>query len=539
MREHTLVWRCASKSHGEFIASTREDYLSHMEAAHAGKFNSTQLGVLADRNARTVGPLFKSCPLCGIEEVKGDKTMEDHVIRHLRILALHSLPSYEVDVGEMLDDTGSDQNTLTGSRPRSRSTINLYQNSHEENQDNDDYDQKVQDLMSRMEETLEGLEELEIVPDMPEGENLRLLQWGFIAALHGSSEDPSKDPILQSFHNYLPQVQGYYPKCAICETPATTETLECGCEEQAVGKTAQKAEDRIMSPIFNDIRNWVSSRSWDFIQAERRRLVDSTPTPSKTSPTEEEERSGVEARGFQKGGDNNMEEMSSEQRVDEEEKVVGLQPQNAEDGGEATGSAKPSQQQDPGPTAAHRKDSEAGESFDRFLESQSPLLLQQPTKLIEVAQYFYSLVELSLPPDDDPSVRSPPLSPHLPGTRRNIKVVDDHSSEESVGSDSSEFPAYVRRASVQLLAVRCRHPATVPLSRHKHDDPTNPQSYPATPAQPRPLSTRFGKPLAVLQLAPVQRGAGEALKNYFARPRGGPASRADRLDSCRPSVPGA
>jgi tetratricopeptide (TPR) repeat protein len=95
MRTHALRWKC--KSHPEFMGNTRQDFIEHMQTQHESKFSETQLGVLADRSARADGLLSKPCVLCGAEEVKN--SMEDHVVGHLRLLALKSLPTYE-DVGE-------------------------------------------------------------------------------------------------------------------------------------------------------------------------------------------------------------------------------------------------------------------------------------------------------------------------------------------------------------------------------------------------------------------------------------------------------
>ncbi|KAK5992076.1 hypothetical protein PT974_05473 [Cladobotryum mycophilum] len=63
-----------------------------------GKFTDAQLGALADKNARAMSPMFQSCPLCGAYEVDGG--MEIHVVGHLRLLALKSLPT----CGDLIED---------------------------------------------------------------------------------------------------------------------------------------------------------------------------------------------------------------------------------------------------------------------------------------------------------------------------------------------------------------------------------------------------------------------------------------------------
>ncbi|KAL1857090.1 hypothetical protein Daus18300_010433 [Diaporthe australafricana] len=52
---------------------------------------------MAERNARMMGPMFRSCPLCGVTKDHPTVTgrLEDHVVGHLRLLALRSLPFIE------------------------------------------------------------------------------------------------------------------------------------------------------------------------------------------------------------------------------------------------------------------------------------------------------------------------------------------------------------------------------------------------------------------------------------------------------------
>ncbi|KAH7469692.1 hypothetical protein FOMA001_g13974 [Fusarium oxysporum f. sp. matthiolae] len=120
MLEHALRWRCASRRHGEFATDSREHYLDHMKNSHSGVFTDAQLGVLADQNGRTTGPLFKACPLCG--EEKGSSALIDHLVGHMRSLALKSLPSHHEDTNE-LGEFGVEQDSWGSSLPHSRSTI--------------------------------------------------------------------------------------------------------------------------------------------------------------------------------------------------------------------------------------------------------------------------------------------------------------------------------------------------------------------------------------------------------------------------------
>ncbi|KAF5603941.1 uncharacterized protein FSUBG_7039 [Fusarium subglutinans] len=120
MSQHTLRWRCASKRHGEFLADSRDHYLHHMKHSHPGMFTDDQLGILADQNVRKTGPLFEACPLCG--EEKGSSSLIDHLVGHMRFLALKSLPPHQEDSDD-LSESGEQQNSWSSSRPTIRSTI--------------------------------------------------------------------------------------------------------------------------------------------------------------------------------------------------------------------------------------------------------------------------------------------------------------------------------------------------------------------------------------------------------------------------------
>lgn len=120
MREHALRWPCNSKSHGNIIFDSRDEYIHHLQEAHKSTFSDAQLRVLADRNARTIGPLFKSCPFCGFDDTSSGTKIEDHIVGHLRFLALKSLPPYEDERSESSDAESTSSRT---SKARKRSTV--------------------------------------------------------------------------------------------------------------------------------------------------------------------------------------------------------------------------------------------------------------------------------------------------------------------------------------------------------------------------------------------------------------------------------
>ncbi|EHA52139.1 hypothetical protein MCOR07_006960 [Pyricularia oryzae] len=64
------------------------------------------------------------------------------------------------------------------------------------------------------------------------------------------------------------------PDCAICRRPAT---VRCDCEAKGLEEAVRQAEVKLMSRVYEDIREWVRGRAQDYVlsvyhkQAERRK----------------------------------------------------------------------------------------------------------------------------------------------------------------------------------------------------------------------------------------------------------------------------
>ena len=110
MRQHTLRWYCKSKSHSTFVFESGVQYERHMREAHKGAFTDDQLRVLTKRNSRTTGPIFECCPLCGSSPDRVKGKLEDHIVGHMRFLALKSLPPY-YDEDEEIPNSGNGSNS--------------------------------------------------------------------------------------------------------------------------------------------------------------------------------------------------------------------------------------------------------------------------------------------------------------------------------------------------------------------------------------------------------------------------------------------
>ncbi|QPC78185.1 hypothetical protein HYE68_008937 [Fusarium pseudograminearum] len=356
MKEHTLRWRCKSKAHGEFMAETREDYVNHMKTSHPRKFTDAQLGVLADRNAHTIGPLFIACPLCGLE--KTDMPMENHVVGHMRLLALKSLPPFYEENVE-LDGFDSQNDYMSDSGPAKRSTIqsafevDAFEANAYEDWDSDEHedDRVLQSPAQR---------------DLQEGT---------------SSNNPEPIPVLEGLasstlgHIYRePQAKGNRPAvirmdpdCAICGLPANQC---CECEAKNLDMAVKQAEKKVISPLANEIRRWVR----DKVQ----KNIDYHHTTTESAQKETEPPYGESSTTKDLG------------RIGKDEVLDGL--------------------------ALYTPSGNNG-------------------GLSEALDYYFGLVELTLPAEDDPCVRNPPLQPGRKFVEENKNPLN--STSYSKGLDGS------------------------------------------------------------------------------------------------------
>ncbi|KAJ4009397.1 hypothetical protein NW766_008514 [Fusarium irregulare] len=335
MRDHTLRWRCKSKTHGEFIASTKADYIQHMNTCHPGKFKDAQLAVLADRGALTGGPLFTACPLCGVD--KTDRSMESHVVSHMRLLALKSLPA-TLDDADELDEAEEQHDSGDTSRAQSRSTIKRAL------EETGSLSPPVAD---------EAWDESHEREDHVFGQSSPASEYRLLDHLPDPYSYDQDDPVLQPFIQRVldnegptgnqnpnaensegqPSVRGIRmdPDCAICHGPAS---MACECEAKGLDIAVKQAEERMMMSIYKEIRGWVKVHAQDYMN-QRARCSDS----------------------------------------------------NCENG-------KDRQQNIPEQASGDEGQLE-GPSID--------------VDLLETTEYYYGLVELTLPAEDEPAVRNPPL----------------------------------------------------------------------------------------------------------------------------------
>lgn len=375
MREHTLRWRCASKAHDDFVVTSREEYIEHMKAVHRSRLTDTQLRLLADKSSRSSGQIFESCPLCGIEEPRF--SMNEHVIGHLRLLAIRSLPAYYVE-----DSEDPDNASAVESMTRHRSTLRDFTVA-DSNADKISWGTPSGPFIGSDSSSGTGGVELE------GKENRRQSGYAYdgnqSTAGTSSSQDDHGQPTsnIQEPSTPVPPysendptiTDAMDPCCAICHQPAGAS---CDCEAKALETALRQAESRMMGPLYNDTRQWVRRRAENHV----RRSFERAASQVTASPSE------------------------------------GTQVQ----------SEVPEVQGHP------------GERIPADMKHKFNQLWRDAIKTFpETLEYFYSLAEFSLPPDDDPAVRDPPLSA-LNGSRKKRGHVNQEGSETSETSSQKDIP---------------------------------------------------------------------------------------------------
>lgn len=111
-------WRCLAKSHGTQTFDSREEFDEHFKNDHNKQYSQAQLEILAERAVHSPEVLFDTCPLCGgTNDPDTSGCLTDHIVGHLRSLALKSLPPYYEDGDDASSETGA------GRSGGSRSTL--------------------------------------------------------------------------------------------------------------------------------------------------------------------------------------------------------------------------------------------------------------------------------------------------------------------------------------------------------------------------------------------------------------------------------
>ncbi|GFP53352.1 hypothetical protein ACSS6W_000870 [Trichoderma asperelloides] len=151
------------------------------------------------------------------------------------------------------------------------------------------------------------------------------------------------------------------PDCAICHAPAS---MACDCEAKGLEVAVKQAEERMMRSIYSDIRSWVRAHAQDYILEYFRQLAERRKTAHSAHLDH------ITAHAFYH--------------------------YNAP----------------PHPNQI----AEAQATLKRGIDEDWQASVQ---RYPEVLEYFYSLIELTLPADDEAAVKNPPLTaPPRKPTRR-------------------------------------------------------------------------------------------------------------------------
>ncbi|KAH7353770.1 hypothetical protein B0T11DRAFT_331683 [Plectosphaerella cucumerina] len=212
------------------------------------------------------------------------------------------------------------------------------------------------------------------------------------------------------------------PDCAICHAPAS---MECDCEAKRLEIAVKQAEQRMMQSMYSDIRTWVRKRAQDYILEYYRLLVDRR----KQSHADHMEHINQHSWHYY---------------------------------------------QQPPPHAAL---AQASQELKRGIDEDWQASVQ---RYPEVLEYFFSLVSLALPPDDDPSVKDPPLSA-LSGSRKGHRRPGIAPAPAQGGSYERE-PLPMRREPTPMMEPR-------PVGRIRD---SRRQSFRGAP--PPPPTSYYGQP---------------------------------------------
>jgi len=190
MRQHIIRWRCNAKSHEVQTFESESAFKEHLRERHPKSFTESQIPLLAARSTCTTGPLFPSCPLCGATDTRN--RLEDHIIGHLRFLALKSLPWLE-DADD--NDAEATSDSVISVPARERSTIAEAFNTHTGLPPLHFSEDNAQITKTQSDDSMEFVDD-SIFSGMSTTETM-FFEWGFITNLYQPHQAVLLDPILQ------------------------------------------------------------------------------------------------------------------------------------------------------------------------------------------------------------------------------------------------------------------------------------------------------------------------------------------------------
>ncbi|KAI0868842.1 hypothetical protein GGS24DRAFT_494242 [Hypoxylon argillaceum] len=216
------------------------------------------------------------------------------------------------------------------------------------------------------------------------------------------------------------------PDCAICHAPATHA---CDCEAKGLEHAVQQAELRMMQSVYTEIRTWVRAHAQDYILEYFRLLTERRKS-------------------------------AHNQHIEQ-----------------LTANAYHFYHAPPHPSELQAAQAALKRGIDEDWQS-------SVQRYPEVLEYFFGLVELNLPTEDDPAVKDPPLSAMngaaRKANRRNSIIVPESTHERARISRRTPPPPAIERRTPAPPSMHVVNPmAPVPRSRRQaYRSPTAPpQSF--------------------------------------------------------------
>ncbi|KAI1738788.1 hypothetical protein F4680DRAFT_158689 [Xylaria scruposa] len=217
------------------------------------------------------------------------------------------------------------------------------------------------------------------------------------------------------------------PDCAICHAPATHA---CDCEAKGLEAAVQQAELRMMNSVYSEIRSWVRAHAQDYILEYFRLLTERR----KAAHSEHMERLTAHAYHYYHAPPH------------------------------------PSEIQAAQATLKRGIDEDWQSSVQRYPE---------------VLEYFFGLVEMNLPAEDDPAVKDPPLSAMNGAARkhrRSSTIAPESAHERTRNRRTPPPPAIERRTPAPPPTMHVGNPMA-PVARSRRQQPQGGFRPPTAPPQ--------------------------------------------------------
>ncbi|KAJ2905431.1 hypothetical protein MKZ38_005529 [Zalerion maritima] len=218
------------------------------------------------------------------------------------------------------------------------------------------------------------------------------------------------------------------PDCAICRLPADAD---CGCEAKGLETAIKQAEQRIMHAMYMEIRTWVRQHAQDYVLAY-------------------------------------FSQLSERRKAQHQQQIENLRSY-----------AYHHYRAPPHPTDMQAADAQLKKGIDEDWQ-------RSVQRYPEVLEYFFSLVEVTLPTENDPSVKDLPLGT-LPIPRKVTRRSRSQAPATTIASGSAHDGGRDR------IPRGRTPPALLEAARRTPGPPEQPRYHPRQ-IQPPPPGSAYNYP---------------------------------------------